>query len=97
MTKRICLSVVVSTLLFAGVASAQEYPMLNLVADKVIQKYQQMSCEQMWQQKLNPQPKPQKEQEMLQVLKADPQMRTVFINKVAPVIVNKMFDCGMIP
>jgi len=30
-------------------------------------------------------------------LKTDPQMRTVFINKVAAPIANKMFECGLIP
>jgi hypothetical protein len=30
-------------------------------------------------------------------LKSDPQMRTAVMNKVAPPIANKMFDCGMIP
>jgi len=42
-------------------------------------------------------PKPQMEQEALQMLKSDPQMRAAFINKVAAPIANKMFECGMIP
>ena len=29
--------------------------------------------------------------------RADPQMRTAFLNMVAPTIANKMFECGMIP
>ena len=33
----------------------------------------------------------------MQILRGNPQMRTAFINKVAPPIVNKMFECGMIP
>jgi len=106
MITRICLSVAVSMLLFAGSASAQEYmnpggagaqqyPIMNMVADRVIQKYQQMTCEQVWQQKN--QPKPPMEVNAIAALKNDPQMRIVFINKVAPTIVNKMFDCGLIP
>jgi len=31
------------------------------------------------------------------LLQSDPQMRAAFINKVAPSIANKMFDCGLIP
>jgi len=31
------------------------------------------------------------------MLRGDPQMRTLFINKVAAPVVNKMFECGMIP
>jgi hypothetical protein len=30
-------------------------------------------------------------------LHSDPQMRTLFINKVAAPVANKMFECGMIP
>ncbi|HTP01267.1 MAG TPA: hypothetical protein VMJ64_07830, partial [Anaerolineales bacterium] len=79
----------------AGIAGAQEFPIMNMIADKVIQKYQGMTCEQLWQQKS--QPKPQMEQNLIQALRNNPQMRTEFINKVAPTIVNKMFECGMVP
>jgi hypothetical protein len=37
------------------------------------------------------------EQKALEMLKADPQMRSAFLNKVASPIANKMFECGMIP
>ena len=33
----------------------------------------------------------------MQFLHSDPQMKSYFINKVAPPIANKMFDCGLIP
>lgn len=82
-------------LAYANSVSAQEYPILDMVANKVIQKYQQSNCEQLWQHK--EQPKSAQEQEMLQMLRNDPQIRTVFIDKVSPTIVNKMFECGMIP
>jgi hypothetical protein len=82
-------------LLSAGAAAAQDFPIMNMIADKVIQKYQGMTCEQLWQQKS--QPKPPMEENVVRALKNDPQMRTEFINKVAPTIVNKMFECGMIP
>jgi hypothetical protein len=85
----------VAALLFAGVAGAQDYPIMNRVADKVIQKYQNSTCEQLWQEK--GQPKPPMEQEIVQLLQGDPQMRAAFINKVAAPIANKMFECGMIP
>jgi hypothetical protein len=32
----------------AGIAGAQEYPILDKIAEKVIAKYQQSSCEQLW-------------------------------------------------
>jgi hypothetical protein len=84
-------------LLFAGakIASAQQYPILDQVASRVVQKYQQSSCEQLWQQRS--QPKSPREQEAVQALRNDPQMRAVFIDKVAAPIANKLFECGLIP
>ena len=81
-------------LLLAGVASAQ-YPLLDRAANKVIQKYQNSSCEQLWQER--GQPKGQREQEAVNFLRSDPQMRRMFIDRVAPTVANKMFECGMIP
>jgi hypothetical protein len=83
-----------ATLAFAGHAAA-DYPLMNLVADKVIQKYQAATCEQLWAQKS--QPKSEQGQKVIGLLKGDPQLRTAFMNKVAGPIANKMFDCGMIP
>jgi hypothetical protein len=37
------------------------------------------------------------EQRAITLLKGDPQMRAASINKIAPPIANKMFDCGMTP
>ncbi len=78
----------------AGWAAA-DYPLMNMVADKVIQKYQSATCEQLWAQKQ--QPKSDQEQRLMGLLKNDPQLRTAFMDKVAGPIANKMFDCGMIP
>ncbi len=94
MSKRFLLLAAVTVLLFVGVAGAQS-PILDMIADKVIQKYQQATCEQLWQQKA--QPKPAMEQNLIQMLHSDPQMRTEFINRVAAPMANKMFECGMIP
>jgi hypothetical protein len=95
MIKRFAFALVTMLALsFVGEARAQ-YPILDMVANKVIQKYQQSSCEQLWQQRQEP--KPPMEQEMIQNLRADPQMRRVFIDKVAAPIANKLFECGMIP
>jgi hypothetical protein len=79
---------------FAGTASA-DYPLMNMVADKVIQKYQTSTCEQLWAQKQ--QPKSEQEQRLIGLLRNDPQLRTAFLNKIAGPISNKMFECGMIP
>jgi hypothetical protein len=95
MTRRSCLLALAIVLLYAGIAAAQEYPIMNMLADKVIQKYQQSSCEDLWKKKGKA--KSAREQEAIQLLRGDPQMRRAFIDKVAPTIVNKMFECGMIP
>ena len=79
----------------AGAAIAQEYPMLNMVADRVNEKYRSATCEQVWQDKEKP--KGEMGKNLIQMLKENPQMRQVFINKVAGPIANKMFECGMIP
>ena len=85
--------------LLCAAVNAQDYPVLDRIAEKVIQKYQQSPCEQLWQERAQKgkAPKPQMEQEALGMLKSDPQMRAAFINKVAAPIANKMFECGMIP
>ena len=78
----------------AGIAAAQ-FPIMDAVANKVIQKYESSTCEQLWAQKQAP--KSAEEQRVLGLLKSDPQMRAAFLNKVAGPISNKMFECGMIP
>jgi len=97
-------SLVLISLLAVGVysnktqAQAQsQYPVLDKIAGKVIQNYQQSSCEQLWQKKSAKAPPSAEEQKIIGFLKSDPQMRTVFIDKVAAPIANKMFQCGMIP
>ena len=95
MIKRSSLLATISLLLFARLAAAQQYPMMDMIADNIIQKYQQSSCQQLWQRKGKA--KTQKQKEAIQLLHDDPQMRAAFINKVAAPIANKMFECGMLP
>ncbi len=85
--------------LVCAVVNAQEFPIMDRIADKVIQKYQTSTCEQLWQERAQKgkAPPPQMEQEALQMLKSDSKMRAAFINKIAAPIANKMFECGMIP
>jgi hypothetical protein len=94
MLKRITLAAAVAAVAYAGYAFAQ-YPLLDRIAEKVVAKYQNASCEQLWQQK--GEPKSEEEQRVVGFLRSDPQMQTYFINKVAAPIANKMFQCGLIP
>lgn len=93
--------VVAVILLFVAVTTnnAQQYPVMDQIANKVMQKYQQATCEQLWQERAQKgkAPLPPMEQKALEMLKADPQMRAAFIDKIAAPIANKMFECGMIP
>ena len=95
--KRYSLFALTLGLLYVTVGNAQQYPMMDMVANKVIAKYQNSTCEQLWAKKAEKAPPTQQEQNAIQILKGDPQMRAAFINKVAAPIANKMFECGMIP
>lgn len=99
MNKRLLWFALTPALLLTGIAVAQQYPMMDMVADKLIQRYQQSSCEQLWQERAQKQgrPKSEREQQAVQLLHDDPQMRAAFIGKVAAPIANKMFECGMLP
>ena len=97
------LFVLVLALLHVGAASAQapqqQYPLMDMLAQKIIDKYTNSTCVQLATAK-SEKPTGEKaamEQRAVAALKADPQMRAAFIAKVAAPIANKMFECGMIP
>jgi hypothetical protein len=98
MSRYILWFAILPILLVSEIASAQ-YPVLDAVADRVVQKYQGSSCEQLWEEKAQQQgrPKPPREQQAVQMLHEDPQMRAAFIDRVAAPVANKMFECGMLP
>ena len=106
--KRLLAAVAVTSMLFIAVAvsamspgrePAQQYPVMEGIAQKVIQKYQVSSCQQLWAEKGQvPTPEQlQKQEKATQMLRQDPAMRKAFLDIVAPPIANKMFECGMIP
>jgi ABC-type Fe2+-enterobactin transport system substrate-binding protein len=91
---------VITLVLYVGIASAQDsYPIMEKIAQKVIQKYQTSSCQQLATEHSQPPTgeKAQMEQNAMEILQNNPQMRTEFINRVAGPIANKLFECGMIP
>jgi len=95
--RRIGLLTLAGTSLYVSIGSAQQYPVMDMIANKVIQKYQNSTCEQLWQKKSEKTPPTQQEQNVIAMLKSDPQMRAAFIDKIAAPVANKMFECGMIP
>jgi hypothetical protein len=93
-------SFVAGVLLFqAGVVGAQQYPIMDKMAEKVVQKYQSSSCQELQQKKSQPAAgkREMMEERVVEMLRKDPQMRSEFLNRVAGPIANKMFECGMIP
>jgi hypothetical protein len=80
-------------------APQQQYPLADMLAQKIIDKYTNSTCVQLAENKSEKPTgeKAQMEQRVVAALKADPQMRQYFINKVAAPIANKLFECGMIP
>lgn len=91
--------IALAIVLFGTAVNAQDFPVLDQIAAKVVQKYQQATCEQLWQERAQKAKNPESpmEQRALEMLKSDSQMRAAFINKVAAPVANKMFECGMIP
>jgi hypothetical protein len=80
---------------FLVAAVRADYPLMNIVADKVIDKYKNATCEELWEDK--DKPKSDEAKNAIQILKENPQMRIDFIDKIAAPVVNKMFECGMVP
>jgi hypothetical protein len=95
MAKQLRLAAAGAVLFFVGAATAQQFPILNEVAGRVIQKYESATCEQLWESKGKP--KSEQEQRVIGLLQSDPQMRQAFLDQVAAPIANKLFQCGLIP
>ena len=94
MSKSISVAVFVSALIAAGAVAAQGM-LVDAAADKVIKKYQAATCDQLKAQKLEP--PSEKEKIALDVLRDDPKARVAFVDKIAAPVLNKMFECSMIP
>ena len=45
--------------LFCAALTAQDFPVLDQIAGKVVQKYQQATCEQLWQERAQKDKKPE--------------------------------------
>lgn len=94
----VALMIVAIAALRPGAAQAQgPYPMVDAIANKIVQKYTSSTCEQLWIKKSEHAPPSMEEQRAITILRNDPQMRAEFINRIAAPIANKMFDCGMVP
>jgi hypothetical protein len=94
MRKSIGIAVFVSSLVVAGAVFAQGI-LLDFAADKVIKKFQDGTCEELKAQKNEP--RSEKEKMAIEFLRHDSQARVAFIDKIAAPVLNKMFECDLIP
>ena len=72
---------------------------MDRVAEKVVQKYRNSSCEQLAAERGHHASgrREEMEERVVRLLHEDPAMRREFIGRIAAPIANKMFECGMIP
>jgi hypothetical protein len=85
--------------LWSAAGNTQSYPIADRIAQKVIEKYQNSSCQQLQSERTQP-PSGMKAEEMqraVTIMRNDPQLRAHFLNMIAGPIANKLFECGMIP
>ena len=80
-------------------AQQKQYPVADMLADKIIAKYKSSSCVELKAKKMAGQSgqKEEREERVVEILRKDPAMREHFLNRIAGPVVNKMFECGMIP
>jgi hypothetical protein len=101
MTTKLTLTLVLAIAVAIAVVGlkAQQHPIVDMMAEHLIQKYQTSSCEQLSQERSQHQghPKTPQQQEAITMLRNNPQLRAEFMDRVAAPIANKLFDCGMIP
>ena len=79
MRRLILLYAVAPCALLIGSAGAAQYPVMEKVATKIVQKYQQSSCQDLWQEKMQKQgqPKPEMEERAIQALRNDRKCATL--------------------
>jgi hypothetical protein len=84
-----------SFIIGGAMAAHAQGMLLDYAADRVIQKYQTSTCEQLKQSRAEG--PSEKEKAAMDFLRGDTQARVAFIDKIAAPVANKMFECGMFP
>jgi uncharacterized protein YifE (UPF0438 family) len=87
-------AVFVSAAIVAGAVAAQGM-LQDYAADQMIEKFQKATCEELKAKKAEP--PSEKEKTAMEFMRNDDQAREIFVKKVAAPVMNKMFECGMIP
>jgi hypothetical protein len=94
MSRSIATAVFASAMVVAGAVAAQGV-LVDAAADRVIKKFEAATCDQLKAQKNEP--PSEKEKIALDLLRDDPKARVAFIDKIAAPVLNKMFECSIIP
>jgi hypothetical protein len=94
MNRSIGTAVFASVMVVAGAAAAEGL-LVDAAADKVIKKFESATCDQLKAQKNEP--PSEKEKIAMDLLRDDPKARVAFIDKIAAPVLNKMFECNIIP
>ncbi len=95
MVKLIAAAALVAASVVAGTSAHAQGMLLDYAADRVIQKYQTSTCDQLKQARAEG--PTEKEKTALEFLHNDAQARVEFINRIAAPVANKMFECNMFP
>jgi hypothetical protein len=93
-SKSIGAAVIVSVMFVAGAVAAQD-ALVDAAADRVIKKFESATCDQLKAQRNEP--PSEKEKIAMDLLRDDPKARVAFIDKIAAPVLNKMFECSIIP
>ena len=88
--------------ILAAIACGSAYSQFlarDIVSDKVIGKFEKATCQSLWEERAQGQNRQLTEQEQraVQVLRDDPRVRADFFNRISAPVLNKLFECGMIP
>ncbi len=81
------------------VVAQQGGMLLDYAASQMVTKFQTSSCEELRADKDKPKTDEEKAkaQSAKEFLQNDAQARAAFVDKVAAPVLNKMFECGMLP
>jgi hypothetical protein len=94
MSRSIATAVFASAMVVAGAVAAQGV-LVDAAADKVIKKFEAATCDEIKAQRKEP--PSEKEKIALDLLRDDPKARVAFIDKIAAPVLNKLFECSIIP
>jgi hypothetical protein len=69
--------------------------LLDFAADKVVEKYETATCDELKAPK--GEPASEKGKLAIDFLRNDSEARKSVMDKIAPTVLNRMFECGLVP